>query len=107
MKAEIFALCDFASAEPSGKMNIIGVFDHMNALQAPIVWPLCAVAAKIRTDRFEEGTKRIQILFVDADGKVVMPTLEVQAQIRIGPGESTATLQFVVIMPQLKLPNFG
>jgi len=72
-----------------------------------IIWPLCSIALKIRTERLEEGTKRLQVLFVDADGNVILPTLDVQAQLRLAPGESTATLQFVMIIPQLKLPNFG
>src|SRR5262245_35252621 len=107
MKAEIFALCDFATAEPTGKLNILGAFDHINAVAAPVVWPVCALALKVRTDRFKEGVKRFTVRFIDADGNTVIPALDAQTQIRLSPGESTATCQFVVIMPQLKLPDFG
>lgn len=108
MKSEIFALCDFASAEPmTGKMNILGTFDHINALAIPIVWPVCALAVKVRSERFEEGVKRFTIRFVDADGRTVVPAFDAQLQLRLAPGESTATCQFVAIMQQLKLPNFG
>ena len=108
MRAEVFALCDFATADPTtGKLNILGAFDHINTPNVPVVWPICALALKVRTERFDEGTKRFVIRFVDADGRTIIPAFDAQVQVRIGPGESTATCQFVVIMPQLQLPNFG
>lgn len=108
MRAEVFALCDFATVEPTtGKLNIVGAFDHINALAVPVVWPVCALAVKVRSERFEEGLKRFTIRFVDADGRTIIPAFDTQIQIRIAPGESTATCQFVAIMQQLRLPSFG
>jgi hypothetical protein len=108
MKAEIFALCDFATAEPmTGKLNLLGTFDHINTHNVPVVWPVCALAVKVRTERFEEGMKRFTIRFIDADGKTIVPAFDAQIQITLAPGESTATCQFVSTMLQLKLPNFG
>src|SRR5262249_23645385 len=89
------------------KLNIMGAFDRINGTQSPIVSPMCAIAIRIRTERFEEGTKKIQILFIDADGKTVLPPINSEIQIQLAPGESTASLSFVLTTPQLKLSNFG
>jgi hypothetical protein len=107
MKVELFTLCDAATVDSGGKLNILGCFDRINALQAPIVHPLCALALKCRFERVEEGQKRIRISVIDTDGRLIMPTLDAQIQIHIGPDSSTATAQLVLIIPQIKLPSFG
>jgi hypothetical protein len=107
MKVEIFALCDFAQADATGKLNILGVFDRIFGRQAPITHPLCALAIKMRFDKIEEGQKRARLSFIDTDGNSVMPTMEPHIQVVVPPHETTATGQIVVIIQQLKLPNFG
>src|ERR1035438_6321578 len=101
MKVELFTLCDAATVDSGGKLNILGCFDRINALQAPIVHPLCALALKCRFERVEEGQKRIRISVIDTDGRLIMPTLDAQIQIHIGPDSSTATAQLVLIIPQI------
>lgn len=107
MKVEILTLCDFASADAAGKLNIIGVFDTINAYQVPIVFGPCALAARIRFNRIEEGLKRIKISFVDADGRAILPAMETQVPIKMTGDGSSATAQVVSIMSLLKLPSFG
>ena len=107
MKIEIFTLCDAATTDAAGKLNILGSFDRLNAAQAPITHPQCALAIKLRFERVEEGAKSIRIQFVDADGKSVMPTLETTAQVRFGSTDSTATASLILVIQQLKLPRFG
>ncbi len=107
MNVELFTLCDFARAEPTGKMYVIGTFDHISAPQQPIQYPLFAVAAKVRFERAEEGLKNLSVSFVDSDGTRVLPVLNVQIQVRFQPGEPTATMPFVVLIPQISLPRFG
>ncbi len=55
MKIEIFTLCDAATTDAAGKLNILGSFDRLNAVQAPITHPQCALAIKLRFERVEEG----------------------------------------------------
>jgi hypothetical protein len=107
MKIEIFTLCDAATTDAAGKLNILGSFDRLNAVQAPITHPQCALAIKLRFERVEEGVKSIRVQFVDADGKSVMPTLETTTQLRFGPTDSTATASIVLVIQQLKLPKLG
>jgi hypothetical protein len=64
MKVELFALCDAATADAGGKLNILGVFDRLNAREAPVTHPLCALAVRLRFERLEEGQKRVRVSFV-------------------------------------------
>jgi hypothetical protein len=107
MKIEIFTLCDYATIDMASKLNILGSFDRINVPAMPLNYPLCAIAIKMRFDPIEAGVKRIRISFMDADGRLVMPSIDTQTQINIAPNESTATAQLVLVIPQLKLLNFG
>ena len=107
MKVEIFTLCDAATTDAAGKLNILGSFDRLNAREAPVTHPQCAVAIKLRFERLEQGQKRIRIAFVDLDGASVMPTLDAATQVQFGPNDSTATTSLVLVIQQLKLPKFG
>jgi hypothetical protein len=107
MTVEIFTLCDAATTDTAGKLNILGSFDRLNAAQAPVTHPQCALAIKLRFKRVEEGTKAIRIDFVDEDGKSIMPTLNANTQVKFGPNDLTATASLVLIIQQLKLPRFG
>ena len=107
MKVEIFTLCDAATADSGGKLNILGSFDRINANGIPVTHAICALAIKMRFERLEEGTKRIRISFVDSDGNAVMPVLDAGSQVSFPPGESSVTACLVLQIQQLKLPNFG
>ena len=107
MKVEIFTLCDAATVDAAGKLNILGSFDRLNAAQAPVTHPQCALAIKLRFERVEEGPKSIRVAFVDADGTSVMPTLNTTTQVQFGPSDSTATASLVLVIQQLRLPKFG
>ena len=107
MKVEIFTLCDAATTDAGGKLNILGSFDRLNAKEAPVVHPQCALAMKLRFERLEEGQKRIRISFVDSDGQSVMPTLDTTSQVQFPPSESSVTASLVLVIQQLRLPKFG
>ncbi|PYJ50105.1 MAG: hypothetical protein DME87_07335 [Verrucomicrobia bacterium] len=107
MKVEIFTLCDAATIDAGGKLNVLGSFDRLNAKEAPVMHPQCALAIKLRFERVEEGQKRIRIAFVDSDGTSVMPTLDATTQVRFVTEDSTATASLALVIQQLKLPRFG
>ena len=107
MRVEIFTLCDAATVDAGGKLNILGSFDRLQAKEAPVMHPQCALAIKLRFERVEEGQKRIRITFIDSDGIAVMPTLDATTQVRFQTEDSTATTSLVLVIQQLKLPRFG
>ncbi|HZP60006.1 MAG TPA: hypothetical protein VFB27_06735 [Opitutaceae bacterium] len=107
MKLEIFALCDAANTDSAGRISLLGSFDHISAASVPISRPFCAVVIKIRFERIEEGMKSLRISFVDDDGNPVMPTIETQAPVQFTQNTPTATLQMILAIQQIRLPNFG
>jgi uncharacterized protein DUF6941 len=107
MKVEILTLCDAATVDAAGKLNILGAFDRLNASAEPIVHPQCALAFKLRFERIEEGNKKIRVTFVNADGAPVMPSIDGAVDVRISGSESSAAASFVLNIQQLKLPKFG
>jgi len=106
MKVELFCLCD-AATEAGGKLNILGAFDRIWSREAPITLTHCAVAARIRFSRIEEGVHRIRITFADEDGQLVLPPMESALDLRFAPNDVSVPINLIVLMPQLKLPRFG
>jgi hypothetical protein len=107
MKVEIFTLCDAATVDAGGKLNVLGSFDRLHANETPVTHPMCALAIKMRFERLEEGQKRIRISFMDSDGKPVMQTLDAGTQVAFPPDEHSVTACLVLNLQQMKLPNFG
>lgn len=107
MKVELFTLCDFAQAEPTGKLNIVGCFDRLFAKESPILRSVFAIAARLRFDAHEEGEKTVALSFIDSDGQRVLPLLRAKFSIKVQPNESTATLNYAMVVPQIKFANFG
>ena len=106
MKVEIFTLCDAATLDAGGKLNILGTFDRLNAREVPIVHPHCTLAIKLRFERVEEGQKRLRIAFVDQDGAAIMQNLDVTTEVRFQGDDPSATVSVALNIQQLRLPRF-
>ena len=106
MQLEIFTLCD-AATEHAGKLNIIGTFDALRALDAPIAHPQCAIAGRLRFEPIEEGDHRVSLTFADEDGNIVMPKFDSTLAVTFAPGLRTVTSHFVMVIQQIRLPKFG
>jgi hypothetical protein len=107
MNSEILTLCDAATIDSGGKINILGSFDSINSRQEPIVHANCSIVIKVRFATGEEGTHALRVSFTDPEGNAVMPQLELPVIVQLPVGETTATLQVILIIPQLSLPSFG
>ncbi|MHC4396042.1 MAG: DUF6941 family protein [Planctomycetota bacterium] len=106
MEIEAFLLCDCAT-QGQGKLNVLGAFDRIYSPKIPAVHPACTIAARIRFTAFEEGSHRIKINVVDADGNKAGPELEDNITVRVGDGESTCVRNLILNIQGLKLENFG
>ena len=106
MQLEIFTLCD-AATEHAGKLNIIGTFDALRGLEAPIAHPQCAIAGRLRFEQIEEGNHRVSLTFADEDGNIVMPKFDSTLAVHFAPGLRTVTSHFVMVIQQIRLPKFG
>jgi hypothetical protein len=106
MKVEIFTLCEFAKNEP-GKLTIIGAFDTFHSAALPAVMQLGAIAIRMRFDRIEEGLKRIRFNIIDADGQLIVPSLEIPLTVNFPPTASSANCGFAAIIQRIQFPRFG
>ncbi len=106
MKVELFCLCD-AATEAGGKLNVLGAFDRVWAREAPVTIAHCAVAARIRFSRIEEGAHQLRITFADDDGSLVLPPMESRIDLRFANQDLSVPINLIILMPQLKLPRFG
>ena len=79
MEIQIAALCD-AATDSAGKLNILGTFDTINAAQMPAIHPQCSIALRIIFQKIEEGAHKLKLNFVDEDGKLVMPSIDIPVE---------------------------
>ena len=106
MDIEVFVMCD-AATDTAGKLNILGTFDTIAGAKLPIVHPHCAIAMRIRFNRIEEGPHRVRINITDADGRIVMPGLDGNLQIRFRPDDQSAVANLVLQIDRLKFDQPG
>ncbi len=106
MNVEIIALCD-AATESGGKLNLLGAFDCIYAHEIPVIHAQCAISLRIRFSRIEEGEHRIKINVVDADGHAVMPSLDANIAVSIGPRDESVVTNLILNIHQLKLESWG
>lgn len=107
MKVELFCVCDFASADAGGKLNIIGVFDTIHAEETPFTQNLFSVAGRVRFEESEVGPKRFKLTILDSEGKPIVQPLEAAVDVNRAPGETTAIAQIALLLSHIRLPRFG
>ena len=95
MQIQAAVLCD-AATDQMGKLNILGAFDALVARQFPITHPMCAVAIRLMFERHEEGTRKVEIRFVDDDGHEIIDRIEAQLTTQIPPNRPFVSQNLVL-----------
>jgi len=73
MHVKLAVLADHASISREGKLNIMGIFDEINARELPVALPIFYVVVSYGTQASEfETTKDIQMALQDEDGTVLV-----------------------------------
>jgi hypothetical protein len=106
MDIEAFLLCD-AATDQQGKLNVLGAFDTIWAKKLPAIHPACAIAARIRFEKVEEGNHPIRICIIDEDGKSICPKLEGNMNVRIGDDVDSTATNIVLNIQRLKFEKYG
>ena len=106
LKLEIFTLCDSA-VDYGGKVCILGAFDSVAASAAPYTVAHCAVVARMRFHRIEEGNHKLRVTLADQDGKMIMPSVDAEVGVRFSEKAQSATFNLVMQVNGLKLEQFG
>ena len=107
MNIEVFSLCDAATVDIAGKLNVLGAFDTIWTAKLPIVYPQCALALRIRFDSIEKGEHRVTVSFVDLDGKPVIPAANGSINIQFPEEQRSGSANLVLNLQMLKLENHG
>ncbi len=106
MNIQIAVLCD-AATDYGGKLNILGTFDTIITRQLPAFHPQCSIALRITFSRIEEGQHKLKMNFVDEDGKLVMPSIDIPLDVTIPPDLNFLVRNFIINIQQLKFEQPG
>ena len=106
MDIQVAVLCD-AATDYNGKLNILGSFDTIFTTQLPAVHPQCSIALRMSFSRVEEGTHKVKLNFVDEDGKLVMPSIDIPLEVAVPEDTIFVSRNFIVNIQQLKFEKPG
>lgn len=106
----VFAqIADYANVSREGKLNLMGVFDAVNANTFPTVHPQMHLVIRFELSRHEKGkTHDVEIQFVDEDGKKLF-TISSQVGIPANAAVATTTIHSdqIIAINGLLLPKAG
>ena len=106
MTIQVAVLCD-AATDDNGKLNLLGAFDTIITHQLPAVHPQCSIALRVTFTSGNEGTRKLKLNFVDADGRSIMPGMEIPVQVVMPEDSHFVTRNFIVNIQQLKFDEPG
>lgn len=107
MNIEIFSLCDAATVDVAGKLNVLGSFDTIGAASLPTVYPHCALALRIRFESIERGAHKVAVNFVDLDGNHIIPSAQGTITINFPDQQRSGSANVVFNLQMLKLEKYG
>ncbi|MBL7214158.1 MAG: hypothetical protein ISS71_00605, partial [Phycisphaerae bacterium] len=96
-----------AATDQMGKLNVLGAFDNMYFQQMPSQYPACALTARVRFERVEEGNHAIRIYIMDEDGASIGPKLDGNISVKIQDNVGTAMVNLILNMRGLEFKQFG
>ena len=83
MKVKFAVLADYANITREGKLNVLGIFDVINAPSFPVVLPPFYVVVSYEADAAEFGSqKNIEIVLCDDDGNALLRMKQVLQVVR-------------------------
>jgi hypothetical protein len=106
MNIQVAVLCD-AATDDNGKLNLLGAFDTIYTQQLPAVHPQCSIALRVTFGHEDEGDRVLRLSFVDADGKPIMPPIDIPVKVSLAGDSHFGTRNFIVNIQQLKFDNPG
>ena len=107
MNIEVFSLCDAATVDVAGKLNVLGAFDTIWTGNMPAVYPQCAIALRVRFQGIERGEHRVAVNFVNVDGKHIVPGANGTISINFPDEQRSGSANLVLNLQMLKLEGYG
>ena len=106
MNIQVALLCD-AATDDNGKLNLLGAFDTIFARELPAIHPQCAVALRVTFFNGDEGKRQLKLNLVDADGRSIMPPIEIPVEVTLPEDMHFGTRNFIINIQQLKFAEPG
>jgi len=106
MNIQVAVLCD-AATDDNGKLNLLGAFDTIFAPQWPAVHQQCAVALRVTFMSGDEGERKMKLNFVNADGRSIMPPIDIPVSVVMPDEAHFVTRNFIVNIQGLKFAEAG
>jgi len=102
-------LADYANQSAGGKINAMGTFDRIRTLAFPLMQPQLALVLAFDVTSVEAGiAKNFQVSLVSAEGKVVVPPLNLMVSLPPPPAPGpVATLWQAVNLRNVVFPAEG
>ena len=106
MNIQVAVLCD-AATDDNGKRNFLGAFDTIYARELPAIHPQCAVALRVTFLSGDEGKRQMKLNFVDADGRAIMPPIEIPVEVVLPEDMHFGTRNFIINIQLMKFDEPG
>ena len=107
MNIEVFSLCDAATVDAGGKLNILGAFDTIWAANIPVVYPHFAVALRVRFNSIEKGEHKVAFNLVDVDGKRILPPATGVINVNPPHEQRTVSTNSIINVQMIKIEKYG
>lgn len=107
MNIQTAVLCDAATQDGSEKLNILGAFDTIYAPQLPGMHPQCSVALRVTFAPGDEGEHKLSLNFVNADGRSIVPPIEIPASVTLPEEAHFLTRNYIVNFQGLTFAEAG
>ncbi len=107
MKIEVAAICD-AATDQNGKLNMLGVFDYIEA-ELPIVIPRCSAVFRVRYTRSEVSPHDIEVTITNTlDEKELIPPIRSSVNfLPIPDGMDSAAVNLILNMNRMRIIDGG
>ena len=107
MRIEIFVLCDAATSDAAGKLNVLGAFDTLWVAKLPAMYPQCTIALRIRFEPHETGSHKVKVNFIDADGSRIIPPAEGNITVQLKNQQRSIAANLILNLQRLKIDKTG
>lgn len=108
MELKFAVLADSANVSIEGKMNLLGVFDEINAPKFPVVHAQMTLALRIEAHPSEVGDHQVRVRIADEDGEPIVPELGVPFKVQKKPGVAMAAPSAIILqLNGVKFPKPG
>lgn len=107
VKVALGLLADYANVSREGKLNILGIFEHITAQSVPAVHPQMQLVMALEADRGDADREhKIEIELIDADGTKLF---SISGDLKFGapPSGGGIRINHIIQLNNLQFNRFG